>query len=221
LEIEGVSFETSQSTSEAELEAFNRKVVCAAAVVPNRRHGDRQVVGQTMMIPPFKFNVLRNSIVSANRWQVALPNRLAYVLKALAQAEPLSPKCNRSFLSYAEVSTLYKEGWIEDYHGGWPQIKKDAELMAAKEGIERNPRQLAHEFARQLSEVLEKNGVDKDHIFCCDEANRSYKAGSGWHPTKPLLNASEPGLFYSGDPEKHGFRSSKKPAKGPGYEDED
>jgi hypothetical protein len=202
LAIDGVEREIQDSTTDADLELFIQATLSSTSAKPVHLGRVQEVKETGMMVPPFQFNPLNNSIVSSTGFQVPLPCRLAYVLKAMLQHDPLNPKSRRSYLSLTDVARSYKEGWIDDYHGSSPQADKDAELTRAEDEIVKDPGRLVHAFSSELSEELGKNGIGKKLIFWCDRVNKCYRLGTGWHPTKPILFSSEPGMFSVDDPEK-------------------
>jgi hypothetical protein len=200
VQVAGVELDITGSTTGADMDRMIKEIMCTTRIAPSEREVVHEAK-QAVMVPPFQFNNLNNTIVPAKGPPLILPHRLANPLKAMLNPDPLNPKSCCYSLSYFDVATKYKAGWIDDYHGSVEQKDKETRLELAREAIMKNPRPACHEFSRQLSKELKQYGVDPKQIFSCDRARKCYRLGPGWHGTKRLLNTSEAGLLFMDDPE--------------------
>jgi hypothetical protein len=204
VEVGGVEFEIKDSTTDAQLDHFIHEIERATPTTAAQPEAVQDAKEAVIMLPPFQFDWLNDSIVSSNGVQLHLPHRLANPLKGMFSPDPLNPKAYVTYLSYFDVAMKYKEGWIDDYHPSLDQKSKEDRLEVAKVRIVADPQRFAGYWRGELSKLLNKPGIkiEKEQIFSCWEKS-GYRLGIGWLPTKPLINATEPSLFFGLDPERH------------------
>jgi hypothetical protein len=120
-----------------------------------------------------------------------VPLRLADIISAWFEHDPINAKKFRLELSYEEIAKLYEEGKIKK-----KMSNSAPENVAFKKSLRPAPRPsdyLAKRFSSDFTRWLFNNHlIPGDKLFENDRLARTYKViRSGWHDSTPLKNRSE------------------------------
>jgi hypothetical protein len=160
-----------------------------------------------IMLPSFRFDPHGSALVSSQGIPLPLPHRLGRVIEAMLQKDPSNPKIRLWRLSYKDVSTFYKKGWLEDKFPKLTPTQRAERFELFKAEIEEAPAKYAHEFSRKFKPELDSHNIPKKLVFCCDKRNKCYRLGTGWNTKRPLLSKSASRII------QRGYRDFHKPSE--------
>ena len=143
--------------------------------------------------PPLQFDDLYKILKDANGNESRkVPLRLADVISAWFENDPINTKNLKLKLSYAEIAKSYEGGRVRKNAPTATDNDVKFRQSSKPKNIENNPRFFATGFASDFSRWLKPYKIFGKYLFENNKSDQTYSiVRSGWHKTKPMINRGQ------------------------------